>query len=1124
MMRLIVSFVALLSLASTSPAAEVILPQGKAAFYSDEAIEIAVTGLEKGAAAAVELSPPEGAGLSLLKFNVTGDGAAVNHALPPLALAPGVYTIRLDGQETPQKITVVSGVNFSTMLFSQVMAAEEVKAIGGNFSIGNAHGFGLYTPDGQVERQNLRRPGALQYFEKTTALDLPHIVYHYWTGYTTHKPWGTRKSWGEPAMTEAMRLFSFHTAQRLRKFSKNIHAVGTIDEPGLGWGKTPAGGYATGFADWDEQPWYEQRGWKFTNDPPSRPDAEWQKYMEVRNAVIGEQQARARDDLKRVWPSVQFGTDIYAVHVFGDGADVWNQRANDLVSTHVFLDWGIGRLGAVSSIAVEKAHDPLAPVAHAMNGQLMGPPMSSAVQRNVYRGMTNSMLMAGLHSNWWLNWGQIEKPHLAEVNEPAIRLGPVFKEMRPAKQDVAVLWSFRELIMRGKPIAAKDAHKKEGEQIKLMIASLPENTATGEEYETEVTLYTVGQNYREQIMNAHQALLRGGYPAHVLDERTLPEGSLEKNGYKTLVIIGQTHEPPDEVRQAIEAFQAAGGKVVIDATTTVPFKDAIKTEANFKDPNFRWGPLYTLADQNPSPFKTVKEGSYFQTNHFMDEMSRQAVEPMKAAMQKTDARPAFSSETNDLISQKHVGGEAALYMVLNAHEALPTIGDDEKYPAWNYAPHEATYTLQGIEPGSVVYRIEGADWRTVTKVENPTEPQQARFEPGEMKLYLVAKQEPKSLEATASATAERASMTLRVRLPDVKAPWPLTITVKGPGDRELFKVYRSTGVDGTYEEEFPLGSNAPAGTYKAWIESPAGDLRAEAQMADIAPVPIPAVALAEAVRVFDGRAIYDFLATKPTLTIAIADEKYQAAADKLWKDLAAKGVKATVAKEETVWKKARYPRVFDPYIKLFKPEGEETKPEGMKVEREVSLQIEDDGRITATTADGQDLGETWREQPNTLVTIGGKGFIDYHAADGEEMYEPGCKLYVNEQRQLVRILAKQTELKATPENREKWSRPWAKLSPYQGAFNLTPQLPEAYSSPDHLILLGDSTSSDLVAALQASEILDQVADEKYPGPGKALVSFVWSPFAVEKNVIVIAATDEAGIAAGAEKVAELAGR
>src|SRR5437879_809016 len=80
----------------------------------------------------------------------------------------------------------------------------------------------------------------------------------------------------------------------------------------------------------------------------------------------------------------------------------------------------------------------------------------------------------------------------------------------------------------------------------------------------------------------------------------------------------------------------------------------------------------------------------------------------------------------------------------------------------------------------------------------------------------------------------------------------------------------------------------------------------------------------------------------------------------------------------------------------------------------------------------------------------------------------------------------------------RWSRPSTRLGSSSRAFNLIPQLPEAYDCDHHLILLGDSTAGELVAALQASELLPQVADAQYPGPGKAILSFAWSPFALEK--------------------------
>ena len=65
-------------------------------------------------------------------------------------------------------------------------------------------------------------------------------------------------------------------------------------------------------------------------------------------------------------------------------------------------------------------------------------------------------------------------------------------------------------------------------------------------------------------------------------------------------------------------------------------------------------------------------------------------------------------------------------------------------------------------------------------------------------------------------------------------------------------------------------------------------------------------------------------------------------------------------------------------------------------------------------------------------------------------------------------------------------------------------------------------ASRVMRVLQASELLPQTVDEKYPGPGKALVQFTWSPFATDKNAIVIGATDDAGLQAGMQALLKLA--
>jgi hypothetical protein len=131
-------------------------------------------------------------------------------------------------------------------------------------------------------------------------------------------------------------------------------------------------------------------------------------------------------------------------------------------------------------------------------------------------------------------------------------------------------------------------------------------------------------------------------------------------------------------------------------------------------------------------------------------------------------------------------------------------------------------------------------------------------------------------------------------------------------------------------------------------------------------------------------------------------------------------------------------------------------------------------------------------------------------------------LYVDAEGQLVVLKGELCDAKTTDEFRTRWAKPWSRLTSHVGGYQLLTQLPEAYTTNSDLILLGDSGSGFAVAALQASELLPQVVDAKYSGPGKALVSFAWSPFAVEKDVILVGASDADGLRAGVRKLLEIA--
>jgi len=629
------------------------------------------------------------------------------------------------------------------------------------------------------------------------------------------------------------------------------------------------------------------------------------------------------------------------------------------------------------------------------------------------------------------------------------------------------------------------------------MVPLPQEGKTAQA-ELDSNAYEVGIAYARPLIDLHQALRRAGYPAHFVDERLLASGVLRN--YKVLFVNGQTFALPESVQAALSDFRKSGA-VLADRSTAATLPAPVVHELDLSTQTFRGRAL--LRKRQAEAAKTEHEKSLFETTKLENEPVRQAVPALKALLARTAARPVLATDDLDLVVEKHLAGEGALYMVLNGHEEYPQVAPDAKYPRYNFTPARTSYTLQGIPRGATVYAVEGSDWRQVRELPDPSRPQAASFDTGEMKLYLVAPRKPRGLAA--SAAGQGNALTVTARLDGVKMPWPLTVTVSGPAGNALYQVHRAMDAVGSYTESFPLGSTAAAGTFAISVESTVGKLKAAARVR-LKPIPAKPVPMTEAVRVFDEKTLRDFLRGKPKLAIALGNDGQRALAEHLAADLTKAGLDAAVKPEAEVFRKVSYPRVWSPYATVYSPGGP-TKEAPGEVERELSV---------GTSADGD-----WR-QPKTLVTVAGNGLCDWLGQDRETCYEPGVKLYVDEQRNVAVLNAEPRRVRTTSELRGRWAHPWARLYSYLGNYQLPPQLPEAYTTDSHLILLGDSRSSVAVRALQASELLLQTVDEKYPGPGKALIQFAWSPFAVGRNVIFVGASNDTGLRAGVARLADLA--
>ena len=73
------------------------------------------------------------------------------------------------------------------------------------------------------------------------------------------------------------------------------------------------------------------------------------------------------------------------------------------------------------------------------------------------------------------------------------------------------------------------------------------------------------------------------------------------------------------------------------------------------------------------------------------------------------------------------------------------------------------------------------------------------------------------------------------------------------------------------------------------------------------------------------------LKAKQVVTIAVGNDSHRAAAERLAGALAAAGVKVSVKPESEVLRKVHYPRVWNPYVKVFSPTGDEKPTTGLNV-------------------------------------------------------------------------------------------------------------------------------------------------------------------------------------------------
>ncbi len=109
----------------------------------------------------------------------------------------------------------------------------------------------------------------------------------------------------------------------------------------------------------------------------------------------------------------------------------------------------------------------------------------------------------------------------------------------------------------------------------------------------------------------------------------------------------------------------------------------------------------------------------------------------------------------------------------------------------------------------------------------------------------------------------------------------------------------------------------------------------------------------------------------------------------------------------------------------------------------------------------------------------------------------------------------------TSEEREKRRKSWVKLRVWAGENGYPPTLPDAFEVKENLILVGTDQSSLLIKALQRASILPIVANDYFPGKGKGIVEYAWSPFSLGKDVILVIGSEKEGVIKAGKKLLSL---
>jgi hypothetical protein len=372
-------------------------------------------------------------------------------------------------------------------------------------------------------------------------------------------------------------------------------------------------------------------------------------------------------------------------------------------------------------------------------------------------------------------------------------------------------------------------------------------------------------------------LTRLGYTPRFVTEDEVAAGQAKE--FKALVVIGQTVPLPEAATAGISAFAQSGGKVFVDGSCSTAVPNAAKLALTF--PFSIPGKPHSWS----APNMALGENDSLLYARWHPELAR----AFSAALGDT-GRALLVAKSGPLAETTLMqldGGADAKYVVAINDSYIQTQAD------WRQL-RETLAAGAGLADTAVIYDC--TDERLLGKP-----PVQCELAMTTVRLYAILPRELRAIGVAArQQLAAGEDLVVRADFRDAAgkpfaAALPFNLSLTRPDGRPHQEFYRATDRDGAFAMTIPLPANAPAGTWTVSVRSQlTGDV---ASLPVTVAAPKPAAwssPLTDAVVVREKAAIAKALARGTKLILPLFDSphaaKLLAVAEKVKAVLAAQGV------------------------------------------------------------------------------------------------------------------------------------------------------------------------------------------------------------------------------------------